>query len=126
MIASGPLPPNPAEMIGSEKVRALIEYAEGKYDYVLYDTPPVGLVTDAAVLSKNVDGVLFVARYATTNVEAAKAAKESLDNVDARIIGCVITDVEKDGYRKKKYYSYKGYNYGYGGYGEYGGYNREE
>ena len=113
VIVCGSIPPNPSELLGSDSMRNFIKKAESMYDYIILDTPPSVFITDAAVLSKHVDGVIFVVRYGSTNVELVKVAKENLLKVDARIIGCVINDAEIEG--RSGYYSH---SYG-GGYYKY-------
>ncbi|HOV68982.1 MAG TPA: CpsD/CapB family tyrosine-protein kinase [Clostridia bacterium] len=109
VVPSGSLPPNPSELLGSARMGELVRILEANYDYVLYDTPPSLLITDAAVLSKYMDGVVFTVRYKTTEVEAARFVKGSLENVGARIICCIITDIETSGFKGSGYYSYKQY-----------------
>lgn len=107
VLTSGPCPPNPSEILGSVKMQKLMVELKEKYDYVLIDTPPVGMVTDAAVLSSYTDGVLLVVESGRHNPQAVQHAKALLENVHANVLGCVLNkvDVKKD----KKY----GYGYGY-------------
>jgi capsular exopolysaccharide synthesis family protein len=124
VITCGVIPPNPAEMLGSNQMEAFIESIENEYDYIIFDTPPVGLVADTAVLSKMLDGIVWVVSYGKTVKETARFAKETLDSVNANIIGCVFNSVKADSYGNRGYYrkygskySYRyGYRRGYGGY----------
>lgn len=111
LITSGPLPPNPAELLGSSKMKAFLEEARNSYDYILIDAPPVGQVTDAAVLGSFVDGVILTVAAGQSNVHAAVRAKELLLQAKVNILGAVLTKVDKatSGY---KYYSYSNYYYG--------------
>jgi capsular exopolysaccharide synthesis family protein len=111
VITSGPIPPNPTELLGSEKFANIIESLSKDYDYIIFDTPPVSVVTDAAIISRLVDGVLFVIRQGYTTYDAANHAKENLVKVNANVIGCIFNavDVEKN----NKYYHYKKYGYSY-------------
>lgn len=114
VIVSGPIPPNPAEILGSEKMRDLIAQVENDYDYIIFDTPPVTVVTDAAVLSRWCDGVILVMRHKYTPKESVLLAKKQLTNVNANIIGCVLNGFQAS--RSKhasSYYQYKDYNYTY-------------
>lgn len=108
LIPSGTIPPNPAEMISSNKMKAFIKQCEADYDCVLVDAPPVIAVTDAQILSTFIGGVLLVVASAQADKDAAVKAKELLVNVKANIIGVVLTKAKsKSGY---------GYGYGYGYY----------
>ncbi len=123
IITCGVIPPNPAELLGSNQLDAFIISIENDYDYIIFDTPPVGLVADTAVLSKLLDGVVWVVSYGKTVKETAHFAKETLDSVSANIIGCVFNSVKADSYGNRGYYRKYGskysYRYGYrrGGYG---------
>ena len=113
LLLSGAIPPNPAEILGSEKMHKLITLLEGQYDYILFDTPPVSVVTDAAVLSKWCDGVLLVVRQKFAPRQIVLEAKNNLTKVGANIIGCVFSDfVPSHTNRSKAYYNYK-YSYYY-------------
>jgi len=114
VITSGPIPPNPAEILGSKKMEDMIKDLESKYDYIVFDTPPVSVVTDAAVLSKFCDGVILVIKQKFTDRGSAQLAKRTLENVGANIIGCVLNQF-KAGQSSKSYayYNYKKYNYSY-------------
>ena len=86
LLPSGPLPPNPADILGSRKMEQVIA------DVVLFDAPPVVAVTDAVVLGTKVDGVLLVVNAGRTRREHAERAKELLERVHVRIIGAVLND----------------------------------
>ena len=108
VITSGPIPPNPSELLGSKKMKQVLDDLKGEFDIVLIDAPPVGIVTDAAILSTIVDGVVFVVASGRTEIDGAKRAKQLLENVGARILGVVMTmiPVSKKGYYGYQYYSY--------------------
>lgn len=117
----GALPPNPAELVGSDKMIALFRLLSELYDYVFIDTPPVSFVTDAAVMSRYVDGVLLVVRADETTKQALNASKKNLQDVNANILGVVLNDYDMRAHAYGNYsyrysYRYKGYGYGYGGY----------
>lgn len=114
VMLSGPIPPNPAEILGSEKMKELVTQLRQEYDYVIFDTPPVTVVTDAAVLSASCDGVILVVRQGFTPYETAVLAKSNLSNVGANIIGCILNDFKaSQSNRAYTYYRYKesGYEY---------------
>lgn len=116
IIPSGTIPPNPAEMISSNKMKAFIKQCEAEYDCVLVDAPPVIAVTDAQILSTFINGVLLVVAAAQADKDAAVKAKELLVNVKANIIGVVLTKAKsKSGYGYGYGYGYS-YGYGYGYY----------
>lgn len=108
VITSGPLPPNPSELLGSKAMKKLLDDLKARYDIVLVDAPPVGIVTDAAVLSTIVDGTILVVASGKTEIDGAKRAKQLLENVGARILGVTMTmiPVSKKGYYGYQYYSY--------------------
>lgn len=107
IVASGQIPPNPSEMLSSNKMRNLVNSFKDNYDYIILDTPPVGIVTDAAVLSSYCDGVIMVCASGEVDIEMAKIAKERLDKVNAKILGAVLNKMVID---KKSYANY--YYYG--------------
>lgn len=103
VITSGPIPPNPSELLGSKRMKDLLEVLKKRYDIVLIDAPPVGLVTDAAILSAIVDGIILVVASGKTDIDGAKRAKKLLENVGARILGVTMTMIPVS---KKGYYGY--------------------
>jgi capsular exopolysaccharide synthesis family protein len=96
LLPSGPLPPNPADLLGSRRMDAVIEQLKGQADIVLLDAPPVVAVTDAAVLGSKVDGVLLVVSAGVTRREHAVRAKEMLAKVNIRIVGAVLDNAPTD------------------------------
>jgi len=103
VITSGPKPPNPSELLGSARMKALIERFKENYDTIILDSPPALPVTDAAVLSKLVDGVIIVCEYGQTTFESIAQAKSLLDKVNAKILGVVLNRVPAN---HKEYYYY--------------------
>lgn len=106
VVTSGPLPPNPSELLGSKMMDKVIDYLKSKAEIVLFDCPPVVAVTDAALLGRKVDGVIMVARMGVVHQEALKNAKTLLENVQARILGVVLNGVStaQSGYGYYYYY----------------------
>jgi len=96
LLASGPKPPNPADMLGAQKLDKIIESLTEDADIVLFDAPPVIAVTDAAVLGAKVDGVLLVISAGKTKRDHAQRAKELLEKANVRIIGATLTNAPKD------------------------------
>ncbi len=109
LLTSGNLPPNPAELMGSERMRRVLSNIEERSDVVVVDSPPVTAVTDAVILSKHVDGILLVMQPGKTKLAAAQKIVEELRRVGANLIGVVLNNVGANGSR---YYSYY-YSYYY-------------
>jgi len=107
VITSGPIPPYPSELLGSNRMRTLLFEAKKTYDLVLFDTPPVLVVTDAQVLANIVDGSILVIRSKQTEFEPAMRAKEILETAKAKLLGTVLNDREKT---NMNYYYYYGQN----------------
>jgi non-specific protein-tyrosine kinase len=96
LLPSGPLPPNPAEILGSRRMEEIIAALKARADIVLFDAPPVIVVTDAAVLGTKVDGVLLVISAGKTRREHALRAKELLERVKIRLVGAVLNNAPPD------------------------------
>ncbi|MGC9932357.1 CpsD/CapB family tyrosine-protein kinase [Priestia aryabhattai] len=97
ILTSGPIPPNPSELLGSRSMKDLLEQIKNEYDFVIFDSPPVLAVTDAQVLSNLTDGVVLVMSSRNTQIDSAKKAKELLESVGAKILGVVLNNKkEKD------------------------------
>jgi len=96
LLPSGPLPPNPSELLGSRRMEEIIASLREKADLVLFDAPPIIAVTDAAVLASKVDGVLLVINAGTTKRDHAQRAKALLEKVNARLVGAVLNNVRMD------------------------------
>ena len=111
VIPSGPVPPNPAELLGSDGMRAFLQGIRNHADYVLLDTPPVLAVSDAAVLAPQCDGVIVVVDAASTTRTAVKVMREQLEQVGSRILGGIYNNF--DPRRTKSYPGYYRY-YAYG------------
>ena len=128
LILSGPVPPNPAELLNNEKFTELLETERKEYDYVIIDTPPIGQVIDPAIVAQQTDGVIFLISQANISYKYAQKQIEQMRKSGCRILGAVLNKVdpeEKGGYYGGYYgkYSKKGYGYGYGyGYGNNGEY----
>jgi capsular exopolysaccharide synthesis family protein len=96
VLTSGPLPPNPAEVMGSRRMEEIIAALAERADQVLFDTPPVVAVTDAAVLATKVDGVVLVVSAGHTRRDHARTAMQRLQQINARLVGAVLTNVQVD------------------------------
>lgn len=110
VITCGAIPPNPSELLNSNQMKQLLQTIRKDYDMVVIDAPPVGNVTDAAIISTIVDGTILVAASGTVEVESLKRAKELLQKVNANIIGVVLNKLDRNS--KGNYYYYYYYYYG--------------
>jgi capsular exopolysaccharide synthesis family protein len=108
VLTGGPIPPNPAELVGSKRMKRLLEEASEQYDIVLIDTPPIVAVTDAAILAQEVDGVILVLASGEVNKDFAQRAKELLDKVGAKILGAVLNKADLKTSEYYYYYYYHG------------------
>ncbi len=110
ILPTGTLPPNPSELLGSKQMRALLTELRQHFDMILLDSPPLNLVTDAAVLGAEADGVVVIARAGATDKSALRYAMDQLRAVNAKVSGTVLNDLDYSG--RGRYYG-SGYGYGY-------------
>lgn len=108
VVISGPIPPNPAELLGSRRMKEFLEDVRDQFDMIILDSPPINLVTDSAILSTLTDGTILVIEVGQTDIEAAKSGKELLDKVHANLIGVVLNKIPVSG---RSYYNYSYYQY---------------
>jgi protein-tyrosine kinase len=106
LVNAGPVPPNPAELLGSEKMAAFVGLLKDKCDYILFDMPPILEISDALILGTKVDGMILVVHGDKTSREALKKAREKLDLLKVKTLGVIINNVNVDhkGYHYKDYY----------------------
>jgi capsular exopolysaccharide synthesis family protein len=105
ILTSGPVPPNPAELISSKSMEQFIEEAKEQFDYVLFDTPPLLAVADPQILANKVDASIFVVFSGRTEIDQAKKAKELLENAQSKLVGVVLNHKEA---KSNDYYYYYG------------------
>jgi len=108
VIPSGPVPPNPAELINSKRMDSLVKSLAQQLDIVIYDAPPVLSVTDAQILSTKVDGTVLVVKDNYSEKAAVKEAVGLLKKVNANVIGTILNNVELN--HSDGYYGYYGYS----------------
>lgn len=136
VLSSGTIPPNPAELLGSEIMTEFLNDVSNDFDYIIIDTPPVNVVSDSLPLIRESDGVILVVRSNQSTHPELQKALSALEFIDAKILGFVVNFIEpKAGrgrysynykkYRKYGYSSYGGYGYGYG-YGYYDAYDNNK
>lgn len=106
VLTSGPIPPNPSELLGSRKMQELIDYLKTQVDYLIIDAPPVIAVTDACVLAAKVDGITLVVNSGSIRPEMAKKAKDLLLKANGHLLGVVLNRVEIDEEHAYYYYYY--------------------
>ncbi len=110
IMTTGPIPPNPAEILGSQRTREVIDHLKEEADLIIFDSPPVLAVTDAAVLSTVVDGVLLVVEVGRTRRDVLYRATDALRRVGGHVLGAALNRVSS---KRGGYYYYKYYEYDY-------------
>ena len=121
VLCSGSIPPNPAELLGSEIMSDFLQQISKDFDYIIIDTPPINVVSDALPLIRESDGIVLVVRSNHSTHPELQKALSALEFIDAKILGFVVNFVES---KAAKYYSKGSYDYGtYGAYGAYGSYS---
>ncbi len=93
LVPSGPIPPDPSELLGSERMGSLIKELEQQFDFVLLDSPPIGAVTDSLTLSQYVDGTILVVKAGSTTIEMLESGIRKMRDINARILGVVLNRV---------------------------------
>lgn len=114
VLTSGQIPPNPAELLGSEQMDTLLEYVKNYFDYVMIDTPPINFVTDAAILAEKITGYVYVVQGGKNQYTDVQYGLDTLEQMNGRVVGMVLNDVtgrseQKYSYRSRTYGYYKGY-----------------
>lgn len=105
LLPSGPLPPNPAELLGSKRMQELLDVLKQKADIVIVDSPPITVISDAVVLSTRMDGIILVFRSGRTRLESARNAISALKQVHARVLGVVLNGAGRS--TQDYYYRYR-------------------
>lgn len=113
ILPSGPVPPNPAELLHTARFREILDELQGQFDLLLLDSPPVGAVSDALVLAGIVDGTMMVLKAFQTDRGLASQTLRALRDVRAKMLGAVLNNIDLE---KRGYGYYQGYYYGYGKY----------
>ncbi|WP_434169700.1 CpsD/CapB family tyrosine-protein kinase [Peribacillus frigoritolerans] len=104
ILTSGPIPPNPSELLNSKAIETAIDELKGTYDYIIFDTPPVLVVPDSQIVANKCDGVIMVVASGKTNKQSAVKAKELLVKANTSLLGVVLNGVEMD---NSNYYYYQ-------------------
>lgn len=106
LLTSGPVPPNPSELLASKRMKELLQQLKQHYDVILLDTPPALVVTDAQITAANSDGILLVLNSGKVKRDHALKVKTSLEHVRGKILGVVLNNVERKGSDAQYYYYY--------------------
>lgn len=131
IITAGGMPPNPTELLASERMSKFIEFLKEHFDVIFVDLPPIGVVTDASVIAEAITGYMYVVRAGLDDFRSLKHSLSIMEQLNANVIGFILNDVDskaqskygKYGYGKYGRYGYGKYvkyGYGYGRYGKYG------
>ena len=110
IVCTGTIPPNPSELLSSERMRRFVAESAKTYDYVIIDTPPINTVADAQIISTYVDGVVLVTKSGVTTTDELSDAKDAVLRAGGNLCGVVLNDINM----KSGKYAYK-YKYKYGG-----------
>lgn len=110
VVTSGPIPPNPAELLSSPDMKDILRDLKGKYKHIVIDSPPAISFTDASILATLVDGVILVAMAGKSSIQLIRRFKQRLNSIGARIYGVVLNGIKPDSLE----YGYYGYGYEYG------------
>ena len=117
ILPAGDIPPNPSELLGSDRMKALLERYVKFFDFIILDLPPINIVTDALVISQWTDGLVLVVRQNYTERKALEACMYQVKKLGAKFLGFVMTDADLGEGSYKHYGKYGKYGYGYDGYG---------
>ena len=110
LFCSGRIPPNPTEMLSLNRFNTLVDMISKYYDYLIIDTPPLGIVTDSSIIASIVDGYLISVRAEYSDVNEIKEVVESLEQVNAKIFGFLMNGIEVKNNRKYNSYYNKSYD----------------
>ena len=111
MIHAGTIPPNPSELLKKDQMKKLIETLKERYDYVILDAPPVGVVADAMVAGRVADGALLVVRSRFAQARVVRMAKQRLQSINIRLMGVVLNHFDEKRFGWRSAYQYSSYEY---------------
>lgn len=103
VLTSGPLPPNPAELLGSDNMSELLEVLEEYYDLIIIDTPPINVVSDSLILAPKTDGIIIVIRQGETTHEQFKKVLNSIEFANVKLLGTILNGIKFEGKYNYKY-----------------------
>ena len=113
ILTAGTLPPNPSELLGSEAMSMLVSQLEAEWDMVLFDSPPIVAVTDASMISNEIDAIALVVKAGQTERAAVDRALDTIKHVKAPLIGAILNGASQKNLGGKYSYYYSYYNYYY-------------
>src|SRR5262249_49779704 len=111
VLSSGPIPPNPAELLGSDQMRRLMAALQARYTHVVVDSPPISSFTDGVLISTMVDGVLLVVHGGKSSRHVVRRSKQLLNDVGAKVLGVVLNNVNLQSHDYYYYQTYYGRKY---------------
>jgi capsular exopolysaccharide synthesis family protein len=115
LLPSGPIPPNPAELIGSEQMRIVLTHLEKEFTHIVLDSPPIASFTDGVLMASLVDGVILVVQSGKSSRQVVQRARQLLSDIGAKIFGVVLNNVnlksQDNSYYYQSYYHRDSYNY---------------
>ncbi len=126
VVSAGITPPNPSELMGSKKMAELVDKLEREWDMVLLDSPPIVAVTDASMVSQEIDAMVMVVKAAETDRDAFRRAVKSLMGISVPLAGVVVNGISRRTSKDTYYYYYQYYQHYYGGYYGYYGKDKEK
>jgi capsular exopolysaccharide synthesis family protein len=106
LLTSGPIPPNPAELLDSERARSLWGQLAQEYEHVLLDSPPLLAVADSVILSSQVEGVVVVVRAGVTRIDLLRESRALLEKAGARVLGAILNEIRRGPWDYRYYYYY--------------------
>ena len=104
ILTAGKIPPNPTELLSSARMDKLLDFVKAHYDCVFIDTPPINLVTDSTAFATKATGYILVVKSETTDIQEVRASVNSLEQIEANIVGFILNDVNATGKRYSSYY----------------------
>jgi capsular exopolysaccharide synthesis family protein len=115
VILAGPVPPNPSELLGSDICKNLIQTKRKEYDYIIIDTPPLGLVVDSASVAEHCDGAILVVESKKVSYKLAQQVVKQLERGNCKLLGVILNKVimKNKSYYGKYYHKYSGQYYGF-------------
>ena len=118
LLPSGPIPPNPSELLASEQFKSIIKRVTEDYEFIIIDTPPINIVSDTMVLNDSISGILLVLKYGETTYQDVNKCMKYIGLAKANLLGFVLNEIHRSHGRdyfsyKYRYKDYGGYGYGY-------------
>lgn len=111
VLPAGTIPPNPSELLASVAMDEILQLLSQEFDYIFLDTPPLSMVTDAAVLSTKVGGAVIIIRAYKTTRQSVLSSKQTIENVGGKVFGFLLNDADSKYLNSAKYYSYSRYGH---------------